>query len=231
MWQSLKEYVIAVVRLWWFVVAGVASIAGIIINFVQGTIIPSWVWAAIGFLALLIAQFVAFHRVRVDRDRLQRQPAPAIEVTPKIDYHDIYLDVHNIGEYAEFEAQVELLDGRSFAYALPQIYSAYWDKTKRDKTKIMKGQRDRLKIANLELPTRVLSESFRLHYYETSYFEGVPVEGIRSVDSTSWIPGSDQVAKPRFKLKVTISSNPSLKDGVFSRVYELSPDGFSEASS
>lgn len=230
--QSFEEYMIAVLRLWLlWVPGGILSIAGLIANIVQWLAIPSWALVVIGLLGLFIAQFLAFHRVRVERDRLRGQPAPIIEVTPKMDYHDIYLDVHNIGEYAEFEAQVELLDGKNYALALPQIYSAYWDRTKRDKTKIMKGHKDRLKVANLEIAPRGLLMSFRLHYYETSYFEGVPLERIKSVNSTSWIPGSDQVSKPCFTLKVTISSNPSLKDGVFSRAYELSSEGFSEISS
>lgn len=216
-----------------FVVAGV----GAYLDISNAVPIPMWVWISLFLVGLIVAPFISFHRLRFERDKIKiqlesiRNAQPLIEVTPKKDNHDIYyLDVHNVGEYAEFEAQVELLEGKSFAFGLPDIYPAYWDRTKRDKTQIMKGHRDRLNIATLEMHIRVLSACFRFHYYETSYFEGSPLERIGSVNSTSWIPGIVQVLKPCFKLKVTISSNPSLRDGAFSKVYELSPEGFSEAS-
>jgi hypothetical protein len=237
MWQSLKEYVTSLGRWGWVVIIDfILAGTGAYLDITNAAPIPMWVWITLGLVGLMVAPFIAFHKLRCKRDEIRtelddiRNAQPLIEVTPKKDNRDIYLDVYNVGEYAEFEAQVEVLEGKSYAHGLLDMYSAYWDRTKRDKTKIMKGHRDRLNIATLEMNTRVLSACFRLHYYETRYFEHSPVEGIMSFNSTSWIPGSDQVVKPCFKLKVTISSNPSMKDGAFSRVYELSPEGFSEIS-
>jgi hypothetical protein len=238
MWQSIKEYVTSLGRWAWvvmidFILAGASAY----LDISNSAPIPRWVWISLFLVGFIVAPFISFHRLRQERDQIKiqlesiRNAQPLIEVTPEMDNRDIYyLNVHNVGEYAEFEAQIEVLEGKSFALGLPEIYSAYWDRTKRDKTEIMKGQKDKLNIATLQMQTRVLSACFRFHYYGTSYF-GESLEGIHSVDSTSWIPGSDQVLKPAFKLKVTISAKPSLKDGAFSRVYELSPDGFSEASS
>lgn len=238
MWQSLKEYVTSLGRWGWVVIIDfILAGAGAYLDITNAAPIPMWVWITLGLAGLMVAPFIAFHKLRLKRDEIRtelvsiRDAQPLIEVTPEIDNRDIYyLDVHNVGEYAEFEAQVEVLEGKSYAFALPTTYSAYWDRTQRDKTQIMKGHRDKLKIANLELQTGVLTASFRLHYYETRYFERALIEGIEFAVSTSWIPGSDKVVKPCFKLKVTISSNPSMKDGAFSRVYELSPEGFSETS-
>lgn len=39
----------------------------------QAPIIPNWVWWVMGILGLPIAQFLAFHKVRIKRDELQKQ--------------------------------------------------------------------------------------------------------------------------------------------------------------
>lgn len=153
---------------------------------------------------------------------------PSIEVRPANDLHDYYLEVKNIGSTGTFEAQVELVKGKSYVFGLPQMYSACWDKTNNNKTQIMKGHKDKLKIATLEIPARVLSMSLRFYYYSSYYFEGSYVEGIRYSDSTSWIPGSNQVVVPEFTLRITISSEPSLKEGSFVRNYKLSSSGLEE---
>jgi hypothetical protein len=66
MWQSVKEYVRAVCQWWWVVVMGI-FFAGIevLLIFWQGFVIPIWVGIALAILGLFIAQFLAFHELRV----------------------------------------------------------------------------------------------------------------------------------------------------------------------
>ncbi len=136
----------------------------------------------------------------------------------------------NSGEDAEFEAQIEVLDGRDFVLSLPQNYSAYWEKTKNDKIDLKKGQRDWLKIASLQIPTPSLLFSFRVHYYEITCFENSTFPRITYANSSAWLPGNTASLKPCISLKVTISSKPSMIDGAFIRTYRLSDKGLAEVN-
>lgn len=64
MWQSVKEYVPAVLKKWQGLVISLAGIIGIIINIWQGLVVPSWVWVVIIIVGLIITQFLAFHELR-----------------------------------------------------------------------------------------------------------------------------------------------------------------------
>jgi hypothetical protein len=64
MWQSVKEYVPAVLKKWQGLVISLAGIIGIIINIWQELVVPSWVWVIIIIVGLFIAQFLAFHEIR-----------------------------------------------------------------------------------------------------------------------------------------------------------------------
>jgi hypothetical protein len=71
-WKSVKEYVPAILKLWWVVVVGgILSAVGVVLNIVQGLTIPAWLLVVIGLMGLFVAQFLAFHRVKLDRDHLQ----------------------------------------------------------------------------------------------------------------------------------------------------------------
>ena len=65
--KSCKEYVIAVLRWWWIMVIGiVVPITDYIFQLSEKvSVIPSWVWWAMGILGLTIAQFLAFHKMRI----------------------------------------------------------------------------------------------------------------------------------------------------------------------
>jgi hypothetical protein len=64
MWQSVKEYVPAVLKKWQGLVFSFAGIIGIILNICQGLAVPIWAWFVIIIVGLIIAQFLAFHELR-----------------------------------------------------------------------------------------------------------------------------------------------------------------------
>ena len=64
MWQSVKEYVPAVLKKWQGLVISFAGIIGIIINIWQWLVVPTWVWVVIIIVGLIITQFLAFHELR-----------------------------------------------------------------------------------------------------------------------------------------------------------------------
>jgi hypothetical protein len=63
MWQSVKEYVPAVLKKWQGLIISIAGIIGIIINIWQELVVPSWTWVIIIIAGLIIAQFLAFHEL------------------------------------------------------------------------------------------------------------------------------------------------------------------------
>jgi hypothetical protein len=64
MWQSVKEYVPAVLKKWQGLVISLAGIIGIILNIWKLPDVPTWVWIVIIVIGLIIAQFLAYHELR-----------------------------------------------------------------------------------------------------------------------------------------------------------------------
>lgn len=82
MFKSLKQYLIGVLRWWWFLVISVGGGGLGVASIVSGEAftVPIWVWVPIIVLGLSVAQFLAFHRVREERDELKlkvQQVAPS----------------------------------------------------------------------------------------------------------------------------------------------------------
>lgn len=193
-----------------------------------------WLWFTLGgFIAFCgFMGWVVFDLRR--RIAELEETKPSISVVPEKDDVDFYLAVRNTGEYAEFEAQVEVSEGQKFVVGLPQRYSACWGNTWQPKTKLKKGQIDSLRIAGLELSDK--GKSMALRFYCSTVIYPYNVDGrsqgtqcaVGSVNSTSWELGSVLIPKPCFALRITITSNPSMKEGVFSRTYQLDDRGLSE---
>jgi hypothetical protein len=72
-WVSIREYVLAICRAWWQLAIGLAGGAFAVVSaFRSGLVVPTWVGAVVAAAALIVAQFLAFHRVRLARDRSGR---------------------------------------------------------------------------------------------------------------------------------------------------------------
>jgi len=77
--QSLKEYIPAVVRSLWAIIGLIIGAIGIISGVSGNTILlPYWAWVIIGVIALIFAQFLAYHKVRKKRDDAGNKVASAI---------------------------------------------------------------------------------------------------------------------------------------------------------
>jgi hypothetical protein len=67
--RSIREYGRLVFLNWWALVGLVGTVIGLGALFVSGGItLPVWLGLLVAVLCLLTAQFLAFHRVRVQRD-------------------------------------------------------------------------------------------------------------------------------------------------------------------
>jgi len=63
--QSLTEYFHAVVRKWVMLVFAIGNLLGIVSLVIGYTILlPYWAWFVLGVIALIVAQFLAYHEVR-----------------------------------------------------------------------------------------------------------------------------------------------------------------------
>jgi hypothetical protein len=71
MWKTTKEFVKAVGKWWWAVTIDwlVGALLGTAQSFGAATILPHWVPYAIVLVGFLIACFIAFHRLRIERDQ------------------------------------------------------------------------------------------------------------------------------------------------------------------
>lgn len=191
---------------------------------------PSWLWILLLGIAFITVPFIVFHKLRLKLDELQseldgiKNTRPKIETKIRRQYNDFDIEVLNIGEYAEFETQIEVLEGNSFVLSLPSNYAGYWENTKNNKTELSKGKKDWLKIASLRIGSSSMV-NYRLHYYKIASDFGSPSPMVTYTESTSWILGNNQVIRPCIMLKVTISSSPSMIGGAFIRIYKLSDNG------
>ena len=115
LWISLKRYLPAIVaEIWGVVLGGILGALGSILLLVekfQPTFYakylgewPSWVGYAMLLAGIVIAQFMAFHRVRVDRDALRAQQQARNK--PQLRIGELYRVEGDIG-------------GRSFHWVLP----------------------------------------------------------------------------------------------------------------
>jgi hypothetical protein len=77
---SLSEYLGIVIRTWWVRVSLLAGAVGLASE-LTNLVVPSYVWWILVGLAVVLAQFAAFHHVRAQRGELRAQIA-AEEATP-----------------------------------------------------------------------------------------------------------------------------------------------------
>ena len=82
MWQSAKEYIVLTVKTLSSYLTLFATIVFFVLKFWADLAVPYWIIAIIILLGLLMGQFTAFHRVRLERNIL-KETRPAIEVEPK----------------------------------------------------------------------------------------------------------------------------------------------------
>jgi hypothetical protein len=190
--------------------------------------LPTWGWLIILVIGLLIAPFFAFHKLRLKSEEIklelekQKNQRPKIETGIKSQIRDFDIEIANIGEEAEFEAQVEVIDGEIYAPLLPHNYTACWERTRNGKTEIKNGQKDWLKIASLDIDPKGTFFKYHLYYFM------LPHTGVLSADSTAWIPGNTEVVRPVIRFKVTIGSKPKMTEGAIVKYYELSEKGLVE---
>ncbi len=151
---------------------------------------------------------------------------PSIIVLPLEMDERYFVEVTNIGESAEFEAQVDIVEGYDKSSFISPRYTALWRSSSDKTTKLKKGQKDQILIADIDVlslhPRPALA--YRLYHYSPDADMNVDY-----MHSRSWDPEREHTINPHFLLRLNISSEPSMKEGTFSKTYLLDSKGLSEA--
>ena len=214
-----------------------ATVTALIAAAVAISRLPLWAGIALGvvvFLAVLVVEiavlllFSPARRQKIGQwpDIKEVEPAtvpqrPSIEVEVINDPRDkMFLEVTNKGEHGEFEAQIEVLEGRYCIHGITRpllpIYTGYWQRNAGPKASLPQGHKDRLMIGRLDMPSpRILLARFAMYFYDAVS------QQLAEYGTTSWVPGSRQAKVARFLLQITISSTPGMKEGPFVKTYLL----------
>lgn len=208
----------------------VGAIVGVIQDVSGGVHVPVWVWVLLGFSSLSIAQFFAFNKVRTERDEKRRELRELEESRPSIHVEVIndrldrmLLEVTNLGEHGDFEAQIEMLEGHGCIHGMERptlpTYTGCWELGVGPKASLAQGHSDRLLIGKLEVNPQLLSAGFHMYFYDGR------AACAKDFGTTSWLLVGKGTVAARFMLRITISSTPSMKQGPFVKTYVVDGEG------
>jgi hypothetical protein len=222
---SFKEYITSLGHWGWLVMADfVLTITGAWLDLSATAGFPTWLWLTLGLVGLIVAPFFAFHKVREQRDKVATQLAQATETHPTITVEPIvdpggrmFLEVTNHGEHGDFQAQIEVVEGREFIHGVTRpplpAYSAFWQVAAGPVARLPQGHKDRVAIGHLSIHPGIWLASFEMYFF--SHRDG----HLATFDTTSWMPGSKGALPARFLLRITVSASPKLQEGAFCRLY------------
>jgi hypothetical protein len=92
---SLREYARLVFINWWVAVGLLSTLLGIVALFATGGVtLPLWLGLLMALGCLLIAQFVAFHHVRQERDQVPDKSSPLPQTAGGIAVHAETVHIH-----------------------------------------------------------------------------------------------------------------------------------------
>jgi len=124
--KSFKEYLSVVSKYWWtLVIVIIFTAVGVISLFIPNFLVPYWVGIMIALIFLVFAQFLAFHKIRIERDDARKGVESIIKKLKKykISINKSEKDAsHVLFEYGNqlvsviFQENVPLILGPVFAY-------------------------------------------------------------------------------------------------------------------
>ncbi|MDO8491971.1 MAG: hypothetical protein Q7T04_08170 [Dehalococcoidia bacterium] len=135
MGKSLREYASALG--YW----GLIVIAPIILDMIgvyqlaagnQFTHVPPWIWFQVAFIFLLIIPFIAFHRVRVERDKARVKEVPLDAIIQELKSKIIYRMAYSNNVFSMLEIFDALRDSFALGLTYPQVHDILRTKLDRD---------------------------------------------------------------------------------------------------
>lgn len=152
---------------------------------------------------------------------------PSIYVEPIRDGESFYLKVSNHGEQGIFKAQIQLdAEDDSQVWALKN-YTGHWKNSNRGDLEIMKGHTGWIKIAELISYPNSNSVYLKIWFFDDKlYAANFIYSSSHWIGATIKSPDGDTkpMTKDEYKLQVTISANPSLREGAYQGRFRLNVD-------
>lgn len=193
---------------------------------IQGIInVPVNLWIVIFIVFCVVVAWMMYGLYK-ENSRL-RDNRPTICVEPVKDGESFYLKVSNKGEKGILKAQIELESEDDPRVWGLKNYIGYWKHAKSDKAEILGGHTDWIKIAELVTSQGLASEYLEIFFYGNS---ANPQYSMPS--SSHWIGATieskkgerEPMTKHEYKIQVTISADPSLREGVYKEKFRFDVD-------
>lgn len=129
----------------------------------------------------------------------------------------MYLEVTNHGERGEFEAQIEVLDGKGCIHGIVRptlpTYTGYWERSAGPVASLPQGHKDRLLIGRQDVEWRISLAEFVMSFFDPMS------KKYAEYGTTSWGLLKDGTVAARFVLRITISCSPKVPTGPFVKTY------------
>lgn len=210
---SLTEYIKSLGRWGWVVLVGIlAGVYGLASSIWDvPLIIPSWLWILLLFVGLTIVPFIPFHKLRLEKLRVEEKleafenSLPSIIVTLYSTHNCVQLCVANNGAAAEFMAKAEKVEaGQLSGISWP----INWDGSSSEKQSIFKGSSHILNIASRVIGGYVGpgSDVPFVRFHSSKQSLGIEMGKETYTDHID-LPRGESLAE----IQVTITSNPQLR--------------------
>lgn len=193
-------------------------------------VIPDISWSSIALISFLIFVGIVFYGWSGAETKIKQLESarPSIKVEPKKIGDVWHLIVTNNGAPATLSAQITLQTKDINLLGLTNLpqYSGLWDTNERYEAKLKQGLSASIKIAEINVSQGIKEQNMKLFFCQTTRMPDYV-----SASSHGWmkLDPSTGIATPLQQydhlLLVKISSDPSLKNGVFQRSYKLNYDG------
>lgn len=162
--------------------------------------VPAWIWLTLLILGLIIAPFLAYHKIRTKLNDYE-EAKPSIIVTHKVLNQRAILEVHNDGCTADFEAKARVIKG--IPNMEPELYTMCWE-AKGDHAIIPEGGTGTILVALYSIVIQPNTYGIDMYRIGTS---GTQRFGV--------VPDGDII------IEVSINPTPPLKEPFEKRTYKL----------
>jgi hypothetical protein len=207
--------------------SAILTVVGIALDIEAITKLPvSWL-PLITFVVFCVSVWRMLSDLYSERSRLLNIRPSISVVEPTLEGRIYYLKVHNDGEKGFFKAQIQLEAEDDPSVWKLKNYTGYWKNSNKEGLEIMKGHDECIKIAELVAHTNSCSEYLKIWFFDHRLYAA------NCISSSSHLIGATvrnvdgeprPMTKHEYKLEVTISADPSLREGVYKGRFRFNVD-------
>jgi hypothetical protein len=183
-------------------------------------LLPKWGFLIFFAIFCIYMGFYVYSQNERIKESENKKPTIIVEPLPYLDDKWAFLKVTNNGEKAEFWVKISLIatlcDGKStLMKTLMPCWDGIWRSSNTDRTQIPKGHFDEIGVSEVELVGG--EQILKLWGYDSAD------KSVSIKKQARWqVPKGRQYGpKPEYGIQVSITSDPSLKEGIFVRDYQV----------